>query len=361
MDPILAAASVFSADLAVGNSCYGPIREISFLNRVEIFNSFGNVENSFRKSILGNISATKSEQISSLFAALNKCFTTAILGVESRRELCGYIIASLRELAPLVGKSSDYDTFIFILQLIEKQKENAFLIFAEGGFKLVKLSQFNAYTKMKRKRPKDFRHWLEEHHIDMTKLPNGKKNDHPSNLVNCYYVLHFLAHIILANNNKEDKSHNGIIALMAKKLLKVYGKHITRGPYTKKKKVDPVAQAILKAERKAANKARQKKTAAATKSLRESGWTEAQKLAHKLERAAALKANRLKRRKKQQIKHDEWLAALSEAERPFAKLKPLYEHHLAKMTEEQRLASRWKTKRRDLRSNETTIFKTSQT
>jgi hypothetical protein len=54
--------------------------------------------------------------------------------------LFGYVIAYLRELAPLVGQLSDYDTLVFIMQLIEKQKENAFLIFVGGGFKLVKSS-----------------------------------------------------------------------------------------------------------------------------------------------------------------------------------------------------------------------------
>jgi hypothetical protein len=39
-----------------------------------------------------------------------------------------------------VGQLSDYDTLVFIMQLIEKQKENAFLIFVGGGFKLVKSS-----------------------------------------------------------------------------------------------------------------------------------------------------------------------------------------------------------------------------
>jgi hypothetical protein len=61
---------------------------------------------------------------------------------------------------------------------------------------------------------------------------------------------------------------------------------------------------------------------------------------NKVEVAAKKKANGLNRQKKQQIAHDEWRAGLSEAERVLARLKPLHETELHKMTEEQQLASR---------------------
>jgi hypothetical protein len=156
---------------------------------------------------------------------------------------------------------------------------------------------------MKQKRPTDFRHVLEVHHINMKRLPNGEKDNHPSNLVNCYYVLHFLAHIILANNDKENKRHNmQSMAIMAKKLLTIYGEFIPRGPRPKRKVVDPVAREALLAKRAAAAKERDKKTAAkreaqrseqekkdriahtkqldaASKLIREAEWTEEQKQA----------------------------------------------------------------------------------
>jgi hypothetical protein len=152
-----------------------------------------------------------------------KCCTTAVLDIDSRKESVAYIIASLRELAPLVGQLSDYNPFIFILQLIEKQKENAFLIFIEGGFKLVKSSEFKSYKNKPDKRPIDFRHAFERHHINMKRLPNGKKDNHPSNLVNCYYFFHFIAHIIIANNEKGNSSNNSVLGLMSSRLLNVFG------------------------------------------------------------------------------------------------------------------------------------------
>jgi hypothetical protein len=330
MDPIVAAASVFFVDLAVGN---GPIPEISFLNRVEIANSLVNAEKNFRGSITGNVSVMQSKQISSLFDALKICCTTAILGIEARKELVAYTIASLRELAPLVGKLSDYDTFIFIMRLIEQQKEEALLIYINRAFKFVKSSQFNSYKTMRGNRPADFRHFLEKHHISMARLPNGRKDNRGSNLVNCYYFFHFIAHIIAANNERNNvlaaprlsRNNNNPLGLMSSRLLNVYGE-------SQKERTElEIADRIAKT----------KQVDAAAKLKREGNWTEEQKKERSVEVATLYKAAGVLRKERKQQEHELWLSTLTEAERKLARPKPLDRNQLSRMTEREQLASRW--------------------